>query len=134
MKGNKTHFRELIAEGYQPKDDKERGLLAGVENEKEFLHLADEVIVLSKDTQQILAGGYGVSSDKMHLVYNGLGDGLCFDKDKNVGNGRIILFVGRLDEIKGCLLYTSCVSTIPAIYARRQSCARHTACCSSSTK
>ena len=71
------------------------------ENEKEFLHLADEVIVLSKDTQQILAEGYGVSSDKMHLVYNGLGDGLCFDKDKNVGNGRIILFVGRLDEIKG---------------------------------
>ena len=72
-----------------------------LENEKEFLHLADEVIVLSKDTQQILAEGYGVSSDKMHLVYNGLGDGLCFDKDKNVGNGRIILFVGRLDEIKG---------------------------------
>lgn len=101
LKGNKTRFRELIAEGYQPKDDKERGLLAGVENEKEFLHLADEVIVLSKDTQQILAEGYGVSSDKMHLVYNGLGDGLCFDKDKNVGNGRIILFVGRLDEIKG---------------------------------
>ena len=30
-----------------------------------------------------------------------MGDGLCFDKDKNVGNGRIILFVGRLDEIKG---------------------------------
>ena len=101
LKGNKTRFRELIAEGYQPKDDKERGLLASVENEKEFLHLADEVIVLSKDTQQILAEGYGVSSDKMHLVYNGLGDGLCFDKDKNVGNGRIILFVGRLDEIKG---------------------------------
>lgn len=101
LKGNKTRFRELIAEEYQPKDDKERGLLAGVENEKEFLHLADEVIVLSKDTQQILAEGYGVSSDKMHLVYNGLGDGLCFDKDKNVGNGRMILFVGRLDEIKG---------------------------------
>lgn len=73
LKGNKTRFRELIAEEYQPKDDKERGLLASVENEKEFLHLADEVIVLSKDTQQILAEGYGVSSDKMHLVYNGLG-------------------------------------------------------------
>ena len=28
LKGNKTRFRELIAEGYQPKDDKERGLLA----------------------------------------------------------------------------------------------------------
>lgn len=101
LNGNKTRFRQLTAKAYRPQDDQERGILASVENERHFLHLADEVIVLSRDTQGILAEDYAVSPDKMHLVYNGLGDGLCLDKTEGDGNTRNILFVGRLDKIKG---------------------------------
>ncbi len=99
LKGNKSHFHRLVAKDYQPQDDKERQILSAVENEKNFLHFADEVLVLSKATQMILADDYGVSADKMHLIYNGWGEGLC--RGRLSQEMRTILFVGRLDEIKG---------------------------------
>lgn len=101
LKGNKTEFHKIMAKGYQPQNDKERNILASVKNERTFMHLADEVLVLSRVTQKILLDNYTVSSDKLHLVYNGMGDTLCPSDGQHAGNPRTVLFVGRLDEIKG---------------------------------
>lgn len=104
LKGNVRRMREIIAKGYEAKNDTERRVLSSFHEEQAFLHLADEVLVLSKKTKATLAKDYKVSDDKMHLVYNGIGMGICSRTlpYKNKANAqRNILFVGRLDEIKG---------------------------------
>lgn len=101
LKGNKTQFHKLTVKGYRPQDEKEKMILSSIENEKSFLHLADEVLVLSRDTQRILAEDYMVSRGKMHLVYNGIGNDMNQNVDTGTGDSRTVLFVGRLDEIKG---------------------------------
>lgn len=103
LNGNVQRMRKIVASGHEPSDDKERGVLSSFKNERVFLHLADAVLVLSRRTKDILADDYSVSAYKMHLVYNGFGDTLCkrpFSYDgKHVR--RNVLYVGRLDEIKG---------------------------------
>ncbi len=103
LKGNKKQFHKLTAQGYKPQDDKEKAVLASVGSEKAFLHLADEVLVLSRDTRKILSEDYAISPDKLHLIYNGMGDVPYLVKDRNreQDEARTLLFVGRLDEIKG---------------------------------
>lgn len=103
LNGNVRRMRAITAEGYEPEDDKERGVVASFTNERVFLHLADVVLVLSIRTREILADDYSVSAYKMHLVYNGIGDSvykkLFPQNNKHVR--RNVLYVGRLDEIKG---------------------------------
>lgn len=102
LKGNITRMRKVTANGHEAVNDTERRIVSSFMDEKAFLHLADEVIVLSKATEDILARDYKVSQDKTHLIYNGMGDAIfsrACDYTDNVK--RNILFVGRLDEIKG---------------------------------
>ena len=96
-------MREIVAKGYEAKDETERHVVSSFHEEQAFLHLADEVLVLSKKTKAILAKDYEVSDDKMHLIYNGIGEGICSRTlpYKSKAAQRNILFVGRLDEIKG---------------------------------
>lgn len=99
LKGNKRKFKEIIAKSSKTEDKREERIRKDFEYEKVFLHLCDGVMALSRDTRDILTEYYGVSQDKLHLVYNGLGSSLALDKKKN--KHKDILFVGRLDEIKG---------------------------------
>lgn len=103
LNGNVRRMREITAEGYEPTDDKERGVISSYVGEKVFLYLADVVLVLSKRTKDILANNYSVSVDKMRLVYNGIADDTCCDSLSCDSKGlrRNILYVGRLDGIKG---------------------------------
>lgn len=107
LKGNVMRMRKIVAKGYEANDEMERRVISSFADEKSFLHLADEVLVLSRQTKAILTNDYEVSEDKTHLVYNGMGNHVCsrsFPRNskkcrKNVK--RNILYVGRLDEIKG---------------------------------
>ena len=107
LKGNVVSMRKIIAKGYETKDDTERRVVSSFADEKTFLHLADEVLVLSKRTKAILINDYEVSEDKAHLVFNGMGNCVCCrtsshnSKKCQKDEQRIILYVGRLDEIKG---------------------------------
>ena len=88
-------------------------------DEKAFLHLADEVFVLSKSTKAILAKDYNVSQDKTHLIYNGIGNAICHRASSCHGAEnaeRNILFVGRLDEIKGLKYLISAFGKIAGRY------------------
>ncbi len=106
LKGSVDSFRRITARDYAPQDEKERQVAESVQGEKAFLHFADEVIVLSRATRAFLSEDYGIPAGKLHLVYNGWGDGLCPADVKASGASRMILFVGRLDEVKGldCLI------------------------------
>lgn len=107
LKGNVVRMRKIIAKGHEAKDDMERRVVSSFADEKTFLHLADEVLVLSKRTKAILINDYEVSEDKAHLVFNGMGNCVCCRTSSHNSKKcqkdvqRIILYVGRLDEIKG---------------------------------
>lgn len=99
LKGNLSRMRKITAKGYTPADDTEKGVMASIQNEKAFMHLADEVLVMSRETMNIVLKDYEVSKDKLHLIYNGFNNELVTHNSKLIT--RNILFVGRLDEIKG---------------------------------
>ena len=110
LKGNITRMRKITANGHEAVDDTERRVVSSFMDEKAFLHLADEVFVLSKSTKAILAKDYNVSQDKTHLIYNGIGNAICHRASSCHGAEnaeRNVLFVGRLDEING-LKYLIC--------------------------
>lgn len=104
LKGNVSHMRKIVAKEHEANDDMERRVKSSFTDEKVFLHLADEVIALSRATKEIIVKDYEVSADKIHLVYNGIGNRPC---NRQYSSGcqndvrRNILYVGRLDEIKG---------------------------------
>lgn len=101
LHGNVQCMRKITARGYVPCDDAEKNVRLSFEQEKRFLNLADAVFVLSGNTLKILEKDYEVLPDKMHLIYNGAGNEVCESKNRTGNNVRHLLFVGRLDEIKG---------------------------------
>lgn len=103
LNGNIRRLRNITAKGHEPKDDVEKRVVSSYLQEKEFLHLADNVLVLSRRTIEILGEIYGVSANKMHLVYNGIADEACNETTiaDSINARRNILYVARLDKTKG---------------------------------
>jgi len=73
--------------------------------EREGMHRADKVVAVSHFTRNVIIGRYGVSGDKVEVVYNGV------DRNGN-GNGsladsgiqkdeKVVLFLGRITMQKG---------------------------------
>ncbi|MBO4840997.1 MAG: glycosyltransferase [Bacteroidaceae bacterium] len=100
LNGNLTRFRKLI------NDNSDEPIKVNIQNEfnkgKRLYSLCDGVIVLSKFTYDLLRKDYGIDESKIHLIYNGMKEDsniveYC-NEDKDV---KEILYVGRLDEIKG---------------------------------
>lgn len=98
LNGNVTQFREIVRT--KVAEDKYRHIVYDFSTAKHFLHLADEVIVLSRFCQHLLQSDYGISSDKLRLIYNGLQE-VTFVRTNEGKNNPFVLFVGRLDKIKG---------------------------------
>jgi glycosyltransferase involved in cell wall biosynthesis len=79
--------------------------------ENQLLQNVDHIICLAKFTQNLLIEEYGISKEKISLINNGLKDEAVrlSEEEKNQlkkqlyfhEKEKLILFVGRLDEIKG---------------------------------
>lgn len=71
------------------------------------MSLADDVVVLSKATMNIIINDYKIHKDKLSLIYNGLDTSDIPEVTENsvesfMGNNvKYLLYVGRLDDIKG---------------------------------
>lgn len=100
LNGNLSQFRKFISNGYEPTNESVKRIITEYTNEQRFLHFADEVFVLSKKTFSILCEDYKVDSNKLHLIYNGAGCEPYPNPTKHTSIQNI-LFMGRLDEIKG---------------------------------
>ena len=111
LKGNTRLFRSIIKrekEQYNEWTDKIRN---SYERDKALLCHSDKVICLTQYTQTLLNEVYGVEREKLVVVYNGLKDEAIklseeerLEKRFALGfreTDKIILFVGRLDRIKG---------------------------------
>jgi len=71
--------------------------------EREGMHRADKVITVSHFTRNIIIGRYGVSGDKVEVVYNGVERNGKWTVDENVidKDEKIVLFLGRITMQKG---------------------------------
>lgn len=100
LNGNLTRFRKLI--GNEDNDAIRENIQKDYLNDKRLFSLCDDIIVLSKFTYDVLCKDYHLDESKLHLVYNGMKDNPESVPYSNIDNSqKEILYVGRLDEIKG---------------------------------
>lgn len=109
LKGNETYFRRILNMGSQNVLDER--VLNTYRLEKNVYDCVDHVIALSVYTKELLIELYGVDRNKISVIYNGMNNCVkkMSDSEKlkcrhelyieDVEN--VILFVGRLDAIKG---------------------------------
>lgn len=73
--------------------------------ERRGMHAADKIIAVSHMTRNIIISRYGVTGEKVEVVYNGVDrdgeSGLDFDKVGIRSNEKIVLFLGRITMQKG---------------------------------
>jgi len=111
LNGNTTYFRKLMHNAKSDLSDNDKLVLQSCKAEKDVLQSVDRIICLAGYTKDILMKDYAISQDKISLIYNGLKDEgeiltkkekLRLRKELFFENDEIlILFVGRLDKIKG---------------------------------
>lgn len=72
--------------------------------ERAGMHAADRIIAVSYLTKNIILSRYGISGDKVEVVYNGIernGSGLGLGKIGISRDEKIVLFLGRITMQKG---------------------------------
>lgn len=112
LNGNVSHFKQIIhSNDISTLPSSEQQVYSSFLNDKELYQIADKVICLSGFTLSLLAEEYGISRNKLVLISNGLKDegkilttgkrNLLKKKYHFSSKEKIVLFVGRLDVIKG---------------------------------
>lgn len=99
LNGNQARF-EKIVKGNIDNESSYQCILDNFHLEQSFLRLADEVIVLSQKTKELIKNTYNIADDKLWLIYNGLKD-IDLQKFGGSTQKQNILYVGRLDDNKG---------------------------------
>lgn len=100
LNGNLTHFRKFIHN--ESEDKMKKRIQDEFQNDKRLFSLCDDVIVLSRFTYDLLLTDYKIDPSKIHLVYNGLKENSEITRYcDEIKSTREVLFVGRLDPIKG---------------------------------
>ena len=111
LNGNLPCFKRIIHAEVKKLSLVEHGIYDSYVREKKYYQMVNKVICLSKFTYTLLKEEYGLSPDKLMLIYNGLKDEkqvlanqIRSELKKRLHfsfKEKIILFVGRLDAIKG---------------------------------
>ena len=102
--GNRTRFRRILAPEVT---DDEKAIEVSYRDEKELFTKVDHIICLSENTRDILQDDYQINQNKISIIYNGLADSesviekLTVRQKYHIPDIPVILFTGRLDDIKG---------------------------------
>ena len=106
--GNVTRFRNILATQDADQRDKLKETVdESFRKEKTFFEKVDHIICLSENTRIVLQDDYQIKPDKVTVIYNGLTDSiLTSDKQAlrrkyHIPDIPVILFAGRIDDIKG---------------------------------
>lgn len=130
LNGNVSRFREILqTEDVDMLDTVGKEVRESYRKEKETYGQVDKVICLSHFTERLLWTEYRIAPDKTIVIYNGLKDeaddcSLEVKKQLKAQFGfqpeeKIILFVGRLDPIKGVRLL---IRSFLSVLAKRSDC------------
>lgn len=130
LNGNVSRFQEILRnQDNEALDSTGKEVLASYRKEKEIYEQVDKVICLSRFTERLLWDAYRIARDKTVVIYNGLKDEvdnpplpvkrqlkeqLGFQADE-----KIVLFVGRLDPIKGV---QTLIRSFLSVLEKRQDC------------
>jgi len=127
LNGNTTYFKKLIRERKEDLHDTEKFILTSYETEKKVLQSVDLIICLAAYTENILIEDYQILPEKIVTIYNGLKDEgkILLKNERNElrrkmsfpENELIILFVGRLDQIKGLDILIRAFKVVLRTYA-----------------
>jgi len=108
LSGNISLFKNILVMHGTDKEDKiKKSVIESYRKEKELFDTVDRIICLSENTRQILTDDYQIMQDKITVIYNGLTDSNPVIDKRNlrqkyhIPNIPILLFAGRLDDIKG---------------------------------
>lgn len=99
LNGNLLVFKRIVGGGLV-NDCIKNGFIS----DRKSLRIWDKIIALSEFSLDLLINEYQIPRDRIELIYNGTQDISCHAErsgQKEVNSPRVVLFVGRLDEIKG---------------------------------
>lgn len=127
LDGDSQLFEKIVEEKDTKKTQKKYASIIDVhKRDKSILEKVDYITCLSKDTYDLIRKVHEIEEDKLHLIQNGLRDSvkqltnseklklrkkLYLDKSE-----KIILYVGRLDKMKGIFSLMSCFGNILKVY------------------
>lgn len=108
LQGNRKQLQQYLAYDQQstlPEDQRQNCLLIqqSVARERRMFSIADEIIVLSEFTRQVLIEDYKVTASKLSTIPNAIDDRRRGQKVVLDDAKKYILYVGRLDTGKGIL-------------------------------
>lgn len=111
LSGNLTRFRNLLRQDSitRTENPEDIAVLNSYKEEKSLFENTDHIICLSRFAFDVVHDNYGIDRGKIAVIYNGLSD-RNHTKNRRVRLRRkyrlpphipVILFAGRLDDIKG---------------------------------
>lgn len=99
--GNYSKFKLIVSSKWDMGVDEESyNVRYNYVEDCSFLRKCDEIIVLSKFAYSVVINDYKISPKKVHIIYNGIMP-ISYQKPFLNTSRNSVLFVGRLDEIKG---------------------------------
>lgn len=115
LNGNISNYKDIISrKSYKYIQKKYQDLISNYEQEKKFFQTVDKIVCLSEDTYNLVQYLYGINSEKLALIPNGLTErkmNISADNKEKLRkvygikpDEKVILFVGRINQIKG--IYT----------------------------
>jgi len=100
LNGNLLRFRRFI--NNECEEPIKESIQNDYQNERRLFSLCDDIIVLSQFTYNLLQSDYKIDESRIHIVHNGIKDeSLMTHYSCSDTSQKEILYVGRLDEIKG---------------------------------
>lgn len=112
LNGNVSQFKEIVEKNKEELIDfKEKKVYESYEKERTLYLDVNTIICLGEYAKHTLTEIYKISNDKIEVISNGItdiGENISASKKKKLRqqlfipeNEKVLLFVGRLDEIKG---------------------------------
>lgn len=121
--GNLTAYENIIIKrNRESVKTKYRDAVENYQQEKDFINAVDKTVCLASDTHKLLTELYGIKEDKLLVIPNGLMKRkflLSTDVKNELrrkfhvkDNEKLIIFVGRINRIKGVYPLLSCFNKI----------------------
>ena len=109
INGNLKQLQAILQKKHP--NDFELSLRQSMEDERNLYSKADRVVCLSKYAYEIIKRDYGLDAAKIAIIPNGLKGAMNMPGNRNLlrkkwnisFKEKVILFVGRMDEIKGLI-------------------------------
>lgn len=121
--GNLTLYQDIVKkQNKKSVKEKYKEVIDNYQQEKNFMNAVDKIVCLASDTYALLTELYGIKEEKLVVIPNGLTPKkkqIAFEMKKELrkkhyvrDDEKLILFVGRIDSIKGVAPLLSCFDRV----------------------